>query len=142
MSTLPDTEMKIRRHAPNVYVIKSDEPEDVRHFFEALGLAFQNEKHGNGPAHVSCERNGMVLEIYPDSEASPPRGTGATASKAADPFELELRAKVQVKVAAKRCPWCGERLFVPTPAERPGSAERLGVATCPTCDYDIYFNRV
>jgi hypothetical protein len=58
--------MKIRRHAPNVYVIKSAEPQEMRRFFEALGLTFQNEEHGDGPAHVSCERNGQVLEIYPD----------------------------------------------------------------------------
>jgi hypothetical protein len=58
--------MKIRRHAPNVYVIKTTEPQEVQRFFEALGLTFQNEKHGDGPAHVSCERNGQVLEIYPE----------------------------------------------------------------------------
>ena len=59
--------MKIRRQAPNVYVIKTDEPQEMQRFFEALGLAFQNEKHGDGPAHVSPERNGQVLEIYPEA---------------------------------------------------------------------------
>lgn len=59
--------MNIRRHASNVIVIKTDEPEEMRRFFEALGLTFADEKHGDGPAHVSCERNGQVLEIYPES---------------------------------------------------------------------------
>ncbi len=57
--------MKIHRHAPNVYVISSSEPQEVKQFFESLGLVFQAEKHGDGPEHVACERNGVVLEIYP-----------------------------------------------------------------------------
>lgn len=61
--------MNIRRHAPNVYVIKTAQPEEVQRFFEALGLTFQEEKHGKGPTHFSCERNGYVLEIYPGREA-------------------------------------------------------------------------
>lgn len=57
--------MKIRRHAPNVYIISSAEPAEVQRFFESLGLEFEAEKHGDGPQHVACERNGVVLEIYP-----------------------------------------------------------------------------
>jgi hypothetical protein len=57
--------MRIRRHSSNVYVISTDDPGPIRKFFEALGLVFVDEKHGGGPAHVSCERNSQVLEIYP-----------------------------------------------------------------------------
>jgi hypothetical protein len=77
--------MKIRRHAPNVYVIKTDEPEEVRRFFEAFGLSFQNEKHGDGPAHVSCERSGQVLEIYPEG-----RHEAAAAVKSEPDFDGAL----------------------------------------------------
>lgn len=58
--------MRIRRHSQSVYVISTDDPASVRQFFEMLGLVFVDEKHGSGPAHVSCERNGQVLEIYPE----------------------------------------------------------------------------
>jgi hypothetical protein len=61
--------MKIRRHAQDVYVIKTDEPQEIQLFFEAFGLKSQDEEHGDGPAHVSCERNGQVLEIYPETGA-------------------------------------------------------------------------
>jgi len=37
-------------------------------FYEALGLAFQSEKHGAGPAHWSCLIGGTVLELYPASK--------------------------------------------------------------------------
>ena len=73
--------MQIRRHAPNVYVIKTAQPEEVQRFFEALGLTFQEEKHGKGPTHFSCELNGQVLEIYPEAqhEAAAPVGPWAAA---------------------------------------------------------------
>lgn len=61
--------MKIRRHSPSVYVISSAEPKEVQRFFEAFGLEFEDEQHGDGPRHVACERNGMVLEIYPQRAA-------------------------------------------------------------------------
>lgn len=57
--------VKIRRHAHNFYVISASDPEETQRFFESLGLVFQDEKHGDGPRHVSCERKGNVLEIYP-----------------------------------------------------------------------------
>lgn len=34
-------------------------------FYEALGLTFQPERHGVGPAHWSCVIGGLVLELYP-----------------------------------------------------------------------------
>jgi len=49
----------------NTYVIKTDDIETLRDFFENLGLKFIVEKHGNGPEHYSCSHNGKVLEIYP-----------------------------------------------------------------------------
>ena len=37
----------------------------TRRFYETLGLAFVEEKHGEGPTHYACDFLGMVLEIYP-----------------------------------------------------------------------------
>jgi hypothetical protein len=47
------------------FVLRVDDIEKMRAFLEALGLTFVREKHGSGPEHYSCERNGRVLEIYP-----------------------------------------------------------------------------
>lgn len=37
----------------------------TRRFYETLGLAFVEEKHGEGPTHYACDFLGLVLEIYP-----------------------------------------------------------------------------
>lgn len=97
--------MKIRRHAPNVYVIKTDEPEELRRFFEALGLSFQDEKHGNGPEHVSCERNGQVLEIYPETghEAAAPVTPGS-AEPEFDPRPLFMETGCEGRHFVHACP--------------------------------------
>ena len=51
-----------------VFVIKTAELEKTRAFFETLGLTFVEEKHGKGPVHYACERNGVVFEIYPQGK--------------------------------------------------------------------------
>jgi predicted enzyme related to lactoylglutathione lyase len=53
-------------------VLRAVEPERLAGFYEALGLAFHPEKHGNGPEHVSAELGVGVLEIYPLKEGQPP----------------------------------------------------------------------
>jgi hypothetical protein len=47
------------------YVIKTKDLAKVVKFFGKFGLWFELEKHGDGPQHFSCEREGWVLEIYP-----------------------------------------------------------------------------
>ena len=49
-------------------------------FYRALGLAFTEEQHGNGPVHHSCDMGGTVLEIYPGTDGNAPdrRAGGAT----------------------------------------------------------------
>ena len=46
-------------------VLRCSELSAARAFYEALGLVFVEEKHGKGPLHLSCDLNGMVLELYP-----------------------------------------------------------------------------
>lgn len=38
--------------------------ERSRRFYEVLGLAFAEEKHGDGPRHLSTKLDGAVLELY------------------------------------------------------------------------------
>ena len=48
--------------------------------YRALGLTFEQEQHGTGPVHHSCDMGGTVLEIYPgnDGGALDRRAGGAT----------------------------------------------------------------
>ena len=48
-------------------VIKTNQLEKQKTFYESLGLIFQKEKHGKGPEHFSTEikEQNFVLEIYP-----------------------------------------------------------------------------
>lgn len=49
----------------NLVVIKSARPEQLLAFYRLLGLAFDQEQHGQGPVHWAAESNGAVFEIYP-----------------------------------------------------------------------------
>lgn len=40
----------------------------TRQFYETLGLAFVEERHGDGPTHYACDAGGFVLELYPERE--------------------------------------------------------------------------
>jgi len=48
-------------------VIKTNQLEKQKTFYEKLDLVFQKEKHGNGPEHFSClmKNQNVVFEIYP-----------------------------------------------------------------------------
>lgn len=37
-------------------------------FYRSLGLWFVEEKHGGGPVHYSSSSNGIVIEIYPQTQ--------------------------------------------------------------------------
>ncbi len=54
----------------SVFVIRTQEVERTREFFETLGLTFVQEQHGDGPVHFACEANGVVFEIYPTDKKS------------------------------------------------------------------------
>lgn len=50
----------------SLLVLRSTDLEQSRRFYEALGLVFVREKHGNGPQHYACELGGgMIFELYP-----------------------------------------------------------------------------
>jgi hypothetical protein len=43
----------------NLLVLKTRQLEQVRAFYECLGVAFSRERHGNGPAHYA----GRAVEL-------------------------------------------------------------------------------
>jgi lactoylglutathione lyase len=49
----------------SLLVIKSHQIEQLKQFYEKLGLNFQEEKHGTGPVHYSALIQNTVFEIYP-----------------------------------------------------------------------------
>ena len=57
--------MKSGWYSKDVYVMRVEEIDKVKDFLSYFGLIFVKEKHGNGPEHYACEKNGKVLEIYP-----------------------------------------------------------------------------
>ena len=52
---------------PSLLVIRCQDIETSKAFYEALGLTFSKEKHGGGAEHYSSEIEGFVFEIYPSS---------------------------------------------------------------------------
>ena len=49
----------------NLLVIRCNDIEKSKGFYEGLGLEFVEEQHGAGPRHYTCEMNDMVFELYP-----------------------------------------------------------------------------
>jgi catechol-2,3-dioxygenase len=49
----------------NLLVLKTRQVEHVRAFYECLGVAFSEERHGGGPAHYAGQAGATVLEVYP-----------------------------------------------------------------------------
>lgn len=56
----------------NLLVLRCKDIEFTRRFYEHLGLAFVEEKHGTGPRHYVWENVGFVLELYQAAEGQPP----------------------------------------------------------------------
>lgn len=56
----------------NLIVLYSYNHIAAKDFYEALGMDFKEEKHGNGPKHYAAVMdNGTVFEIYPDEDDTP-----------------------------------------------------------------------
>ena len=59
----------------NLLVLRTEEPQVLVSFYEALGLHFTREQHGNGPEHFSCRTGSVALEIYPLLDSAPTAST-------------------------------------------------------------------
>jgi len=44
----------------------------TRRFYETIGFAFVEERHGTGPDHLSAQLGTVVIELYPASASRPP----------------------------------------------------------------------
>jgi catechol 2,3-dioxygenase-like lactoylglutathione lyase family enzyme len=50
-------------------VLKTSKIERLRAFYQALGLQFEEERHGSGPLHYAAKIGDTVFEIYPAAGA-------------------------------------------------------------------------
>ena len=49
----------------DLLVLRCQQLETSRQFYESLGFRFVAEKHGTGPRHYAAEDAGFVFELYP-----------------------------------------------------------------------------
>lgn len=51
----------------SLLVLRCEDIEVSKNFYELFGLSFVEEKHGKGPIHYSCVINEFVFELYPNN---------------------------------------------------------------------------
>lgn len=108
----------------NLLVLRTADLASTRSFYEVFGLSFLEEQHGSGPVHLSCERDGTVLELYPGKPGQAPERLNAGATmlgfsvESLDATLEKLKAlNVTVVTAPKDSPW-GKRMVVLDPDGR------------------------
>jgi len=52
-------------------VLRTHRLEEMKRFYESLGIEFVKERHGQGPAHYAGAMGSAVLEIYPLPKDAP-----------------------------------------------------------------------
>ena len=65
----------------NLLVLRCNNIQRSKAFYELFGMAFAQHQHGNGPAHFASEDDSGVFEIYPLEGGAPDQtGLGFTTS--------------------------------------------------------------
>src|SRR5262249_3032512 len=59
----------------NLLVLKTPHVGRMREFYQAIGIEFTEEQHGNGPVHYAGKVGDVVIEIYPLPAGSMPDAT-------------------------------------------------------------------
>lgn len=109
----------------SLLVLRSSKVEACLAFYEALGLVFQQEQHGQGPVHHSCDVGGVILEIYPAAAdgVAPVRLAGGAVMPGLQVENLDVVMQRLVSLStpivspAKISPW-GRRAVVIDPDGR------------------------
>lgn len=101
----------------NLVVIRSQDIEASKTFYEQIGLTFQRHKHGNGAEHYASESSSFVFEIYPDDGTSSSGARIGFSVPDVDSIIETLRATgIEIVVEPKDSPW-GRRAVVRDPDE-------------------------
>jgi lactoylglutathione lyase len=100
----------------SLLVLRAANPAHLARFYNAFGLKFRIEQHGDGPIHHTCDLDGAVLEIYP--ALSPAQSTaGARLGFRVRSVEESVRAcseSGRIISSPKESPW-GYRAVVEDP---------------------------
>ncbi|WP_442483962.1 VOC family protein [Aeoliella sp. SH292] len=90
----------------NLVVLRSANLSRAQAFYEVLGLSFDTHRHGNGPEHLACERDGFVFELYPLADMPTSATRIGFAVDDVDRVVSELQAiGAELHQAPKDSPW-------------------------------------
>src|ERR1700729_4285377 len=73
-------------------VLKTRQVEQLRLFYQTLGIDFTDEKHGNGPIHFAGRAGDVVIEVYPVADDGTPVDTSTRLG-----FAVESLAELVLK---------------------------------------------
>ncbi|RQO44294.1 bleomycin resistance protein [Variovorax sp. KBW07] len=93
--------------ALNLLVLRVASMEASAGFYTALGLRFVQERHGQGPEHLSVMTGGVLLEIYPagDGPTTHPVRLGFRVSSIDSVIDAVLRAGGTLLTKPAPSPW-------------------------------------
>ncbi|MDA7907947.1 VOC family protein [Akkermansiaceae bacterium] len=99
----------------NLVVIRSQDVEASKSFYEKIGLTFERHMHGKGAEHYASESSAFVFEIYPDS-GTPSSGArvGFSVSDVDSTIEALRETGIEIVAEPKDSPW-GRRAVVRDP---------------------------
>ena len=82
----------------SLLVIKTNQIEKQKTFYETLGLIFQKEKHGKGPEHFSAgmKEQNFVFEIYPLPKSQTIPDTTTRLGFRVDDLEKTIQAIIEL----------------------------------------------
>lgn len=103
----------------NLLVLRCEQLEDTRSFYEALGLVFEAHQHGKGPRHWGAQAGPVVIELYPASARHPADATrvGLAVDGAESAIERALAAGGAIDRPLADSPW-GRRAVLVDPEGR------------------------
>lgn len=104
----------------SLLVLKTHQIENLRGFYETIGITFTEEQHGKGPVHFAGQVGEMVMEIYPlhpDATTDTTTRLGFHVPALDEVLEKLTARDAKVVTAAKETPW-GYRAVVLDPDGR------------------------
>ncbi len=91
----------------SLLVLKTPQVEKVKAFYQALGINFVEEKHGDGPLHYAGRLRWTVFEVYPLKEGSTPDRTTRLG------FAVQCLAKVTSALQTLGAPFINSETTIP-----------------------------
>ena len=102
-------------------VLKTRQVEQVRLFYQALGIELAEERHGKGPVHFAGRVGDVVIEIYPLADDGTPVDSsirlGFAVENLADVVQALQNIGTKVVTLPKETTW-GLQSLVPDPDGR------------------------